>query len=171
MILTELRSRAPPVTRSPPRYRSRDESPHRIDPAAMRGGGAVASWLRPGRPPRGGVPMPVPPRVLTIAGSDSGGGAGIQADLKTLLAHGAHGMSALTAVTVQDSTGVRRVHRLSAALVVEQIEAVVADIGVDAVKTGLLADEAVVTAVADAAKRLSLPNLVVDPVAVSGHGN
>jgi hydroxymethylpyrimidine/phosphomethylpyrimidine kinase len=115
--------------------------------------------------------MPVPPRVLTVAGSDSGGGAGVQADLKTVLAHGAHGMSALTAVTVQDSTGVRRVYPLPADLVVEQIEAVAADIGVDAVKTGLLPGAAIVAAVADAVDRLGLPNLVVDPVVMSGHGD
>ena len=115
--------------------------------------------------------MPVPPRVLTVAGSDSGGGAGIQADLKTILAHGAHGMTAVTAVTVQDSTGVHRLDPLPAELVVEQIEAVAADIGVDAVKTGLLAGADVVTAVAEAVERLGLPNLVVDPVAASGHGD
>jgi hydroxymethylpyrimidine/phosphomethylpyrimidine kinase len=115
--------------------------------------------------------MPVPPRVLTIAGSDSGGGAGIQADLKTLLVHGVHGMSALTAVTVQDSTGVRRVHQLPAELVAEQVEAVAADLGVDAVKTGMLGDAEVVAAVAEVVGRLRLPNLVVDPVAASGHGD
>jgi hydroxymethylpyrimidine/phosphomethylpyrimidine kinase len=115
--------------------------------------------------------MPVPSRVLTIAGSDSGGGAGIQADLKTLLAHGVHGMSAVTAVTVQDSTGVLALHQLPPALVAQQVEAVVDDIGVDAVKTGMLGDAAVVASVAEIVRRRQLPNVVVDPVTASGHGD
>ena len=115
--------------------------------------------------------MPVPARVLTIAGSDSGGGAGIQADLKTFLAHGVHGMSAITAVTVQNSVGVQGVYELQPKAVFEQVEAVVTDIGVDAVKTGMLASAAIVEAVADACERFQLPNLVVDPVAVSRHGD
>jgi len=110
--------------------------------------------------------------VLTIAGSDSGGGAGIQADLKTMLANGVHGMSAVTAVTVQNSVGVQGVHELPPAAVYDQIEAVVTDIGVDAVKTGMLASGPIVLAVADAVTRFELgERLVVDPVAVSRHGD
>ena len=115
--------------------------------------------------------MPVPARVLTIAGSDSGGGAGVQADLKTLLAHGVHGMSAITAVTVQNSVGVQGFYELEPKAVFEQIEAVATDIGVDATKTGMLASAAIIEAVADACERFQLPNLVVDPVAVSRHGD
>ena len=115
--------------------------------------------------------MPVPARVLTVAGSDSGGGAGIQADLKTFLAHGVHGMSAITAVTVQNSVGVQGFSELEPRAVHEQIESVVTDIGVDAVKTGMLASAATVEAVADACEGFALPNLVVDPVAASKHGD
>jgi hydroxymethylpyrimidine/phosphomethylpyrimidine kinase len=113
----------------------------------------------------------VPARALTIAGSDSGGGAGIQADLKTFMAHGVHGMSAITAVTVQNSVGVQGFYELEAKAVFEQIESVVTDIGVDAAKTGMLASAAIVGAVADACERFAVPNLVVDPVAVSKHGD
>jgi hydroxymethylpyrimidine/phosphomethylpyrimidine kinase len=113
----------------------------------------------------------MPARVLTIAGSDSGGGAGIQADLKTFLAHGVHGMSAVTAVTVQNSIGVQGFYELEPRAVYEQIESVATDIGVDAAKTGMLASAPIVEAVADAVERFSLPNLVVDPVAVSRHGD
>ncbi len=115
--------------------------------------------------------MTVPARALTIAGSDSGGGAGIQADLKTFLAHGVHGMSAVTAVTVQNSTGVQGFYELEPRAVFEQIESVVTDIGVDAAKTGMLASAAVVEAVAAACERFAVPNLVVDPVAASKHGD
>jgi hydroxymethylpyrimidine/phosphomethylpyrimidine kinase len=115
--------------------------------------------------------LPIPARVLTIAGSDSGGGAGIQADLKTFLAHGVHGMSAITAVTVQNSIGVQGFYELEPRAVFEQIEAVVTDIGVDAAKTGMLASAAIMEAVADACERFAVPNLVVDPVAVSKHGD
>jgi len=115
--------------------------------------------------------MPAPPRVLTIAGSDSGGGAGIQADLKTYLAHGVHGMSAIAAVTVQNSVGVQGFYELAPNAVAEQIESVVTDIGVDAVKTGMLASAPVIEAVAEAAERFSFPNFVVDPVAASRHGD
>jgi hydroxymethylpyrimidine/phosphomethylpyrimidine kinase len=108
--------------------------------------------------------------VLTIAGSDSGGGAGIQADLKTMLAFGVHGMSALTAITAQNSVGVSGVWELSPEAVRAQIRAVVDDIGVDAVKTGMLASAALVTAVAQEIAELQAP-LVVDPVAVSKHGD
>src|SRR3954447_6356191 len=114
--------------------------------------------------------MTAPPRVLTVAGSDSGGGAGIQADLKTMLACGVHGMSALTAVTAQNSLGVSGVWELPLDAVRGQISAVVDDIGVDAVKTGMLSSSAIVTAVAEALEPVKAP-VVVDPVAVSKHGD
>jgi hydroxymethylpyrimidine/phosphomethylpyrimidine kinase len=116
-----------------------------------------------GAPPR--------PRALTIAGSDSGGGAGIQADLKTFSALGVFGMTAITAVTVQNTKGVVRYEELSPSLVAEQITAVASDIGVDAAKTGMLASAAIVEAVADAVEETALPNVVVDPVFVSKHGH
>ena len=111
------------------------------------------------------------PVALTIAGSDSGGGAGIQADLKTFLGCRVHGMSAITAVTAQNSTGVAGIVELPASAVAEQIDVVVSDIGVDATKTGMLANADIITAVADAASRLSLGPLVVDPVCASQHGD
>jgi hydroxymethylpyrimidine/phosphomethylpyrimidine kinase len=111
------------------------------------------------------------PRALTIAGSDSGGGAGIQADLKTFGALGVYGMSAITAVTVQNTTGVSGYEALDPATVHEQIVAVATDIGVDAAKTGMLASAPIVAAVAEAAQEVRLPNLVVDPVFVSKHGH
>jgi hydroxymethylpyrimidine/phosphomethylpyrimidine kinase len=111
------------------------------------------------------------PRVLTIAGSDSGGGAGIQADLKTLSALGVYGMTAITAVTVQNTKGVSRYEELPASIVADQIRAVVGDIGVDAAKTGMLASAPIVRAVAEAVEELRVPNLVVDPVFVSKHGH
>jgi hydroxymethylpyrimidine/phosphomethylpyrimidine kinase len=110
-------------------------------------------------------------RALTIAGSDSGGGAGIQADLKTFAAHGVYGTSAITAVTAQNTLGVLAWEALSADLVTAQIEAVAGDIGVDAVKTGMLANAAIVEAVAAAVKSLDLPQLVVDPVMVAKGGD
>jgi hydroxymethylpyrimidine/phosphomethylpyrimidine kinase len=111
------------------------------------------------------------PTALTIAGSDSGGGAGIQADLKTFLACQVHGMSAITAVTVQNSLGVSGFYELPPKAVAEQIEAVVTDIGVGAAKTGMLASAAIMAAVADAVQRLGVTPLVVDPVAASQHGD
>jgi hydroxymethylpyrimidine/phosphomethylpyrimidine kinase len=111
------------------------------------------------------------PRVLTIAGSDSGGGAGIQADLKTFSALGAFGMTAITAVTVQNTMGVSRFEALPPALVGDQIRAVASDIGVDAAKTGMLANGPIVAAVADAVAETGIGNLVVDPVFVSKHGH
>ena len=115
------------------------------------------------RPPR--------PRALTIAGSDPGGGAGIQADLKTFSAYGVFGMTAITAVTVQNTKGVSRYEELPASLVADQIRAVVGDIGVDAAKTGMLASTAIVEAVAEALHDTPVPALVVDPVFVSKHGH
>lgn len=111
------------------------------------------------------------PVALTIAGSDSGGGAGIQADLKTFLGCRVHGMSAITAVTAQNSTGVSGIYELPGSAVTEQIDVVVTDIGVDATKTGMLANADIITAVAEAARRLDLGPLVVDPVCASQHGD
>jgi hydroxymethylpyrimidine/phosphomethylpyrimidine kinase len=111
------------------------------------------------------------PRALTIAGSDSGGGAGIQADLKTFAAFGVYGTSAIAALTAQNTLGVRGVHVVPSEFVTAQIEAVAADIGCDAVKTGMLATSAIVEAVAAAVEALDLPNLVVDPVMVAKSGD
>lgn len=109
--------------------------------------------------------------ALTIAGSDSGGGAGIQADLKTFAAHGVYGTSAVTAVTAQNTMGVTGVHAIPADMVTAQIEAVAGDIGVDAVKIGMLANAAIVEAVAAAIEALDLPQVVVDPVMVAKRGD
>jgi hydroxymethylpyrimidine/phosphomethylpyrimidine kinase len=109
--------------------------------------------------------------ALTIAGSDSGGGAGIQADLKTFAAHGVYGTAAITAITAQNTLGVSGVHAVPSEMVTAQIEAVVSDIGCDAVKTGMLATSATVEAVAAAIEALDLPNLVVDPVMVAKSGD
>jgi hydroxymethylpyrimidine/phosphomethylpyrimidine kinase len=111
-------------------------------------------------------------RVLTIAGSDSGGGAGIQADLKTMLAHGVHGMTVLTAVTAQNSVGVQGIWPLPTEAIRAQFRSVVDDIGVDAVKVGMLGSEETVACVADLVADLDPPvPLVVDPVCVSKHGD
>jgi hydroxymethylpyrimidine/phosphomethylpyrimidine kinase len=118
------------------------------------------------------VPGPAtPPTALTIAGSDSGGGAGIQADLKTFAAHGVHGTSALTAVTAQNTAEVRGVVALDPDFVRLQIEAVLDDFAVTGVKTGMLANRAIVDVVADLAAAGCLPGLVVDPVLVSSTGH
>jgi hydroxymethylpyrimidine/phosphomethylpyrimidine kinase len=112
----------------------------------------------------------IPPRVLTVAGSDSGGGAGIQADLKTMLALGVHGMSVLTAVTAQNSLGVQGAWELPVEAVRAQYRSVVDDIGVQAVKTGMLASAPLVEAVAELLAGTDAP-VVVDPVGVSKHGD
>jgi hydroxymethylpyrimidine/phosphomethylpyrimidine kinase len=111
-------------------------------------------------------------RVLTIAGSDSGGGAGIQADLKTMLAHGVHGMSVITAVTAQNSVGVQGIWSMPLDAVRAQFHSVVDDIGVDAVKTGMLGTAETVECVAGMLAGLAgaVP-VVVDPVCVSKHGD
>ncbi len=109
--------------------------------------------------------------ALTIAGSDSGGGAGIQADLKTFAAHGVFGTCAITAITAQNTVGVTAVFPLSADLVTAQIEAVTTDIDVNAVKTGMLANAAIVEAVAAAIESLDLPNVVIDPVMIAKSGD
>ena len=109
--------------------------------------------------------------ALTVAGSDSGAGAGIQADLKTFAAHGVYGMSAITAVTAQNSLGVTMAQALPADIVTAQIEAVVSDFGVDAAKTGMLATAAIVEAVSAAVRDLDIPMLVVDPVMLAKSGD
>jgi hydroxymethylpyrimidine/phosphomethylpyrimidine kinase len=109
--------------------------------------------------------------ALTIAGSDSGGGAGIQADLKTFAAFGVFGTTAITAITAQNTLGVRAVQALDAALVVAQIDAVVTDLGADATKIGMLATAAIIDAVADAITRHGLPHVVLDPVMVAKGGD
>lgn len=109
--------------------------------------------------------------ALTIAGSDSGGGAGIQADLKTFAALGVYGTSAITAITAQNTVGVTAAEPLSADLVTAQIEAVASDLHVSATKTGMLASAAIVEAVAAAITDLQLPLVVVDPVMVAKSGD
>jgi hydroxymethylpyrimidine/phosphomethylpyrimidine kinase len=109
--------------------------------------------------------------ALTIAGSDSGGGAGIQADLKTFSALGVYGMSALTAITAQNTVGVRAVHELPPEFVGAQIDAVMEDIGADAAKTGMLANAGIVEVVAAKVRQHNIANLVVDPVMVAKSGD
>jgi len=111
----------------------------------------------------------VVPRCLTIAGSDSGGGAGIQADLKAFAAAGAHGMSAIVALTAQNTVGVSSVHELPSEFVRAQLEAVFDDLGVDAAKTGMLFSAPLIEAVADVLRAHPGP-LVVDPVMVASSG-
>ena len=108
--------------------------------------------------------------ALTIAGSDSGGGAGIQADLKTFAAHGVFGMSAITAITAQNTVAVTAVHALDPALVAAQIDAVVTDLGAHATKIGMLANASIARAVARALERHRLPNVVLDTVMISKSG-
>jgi hydroxymethylpyrimidine/phosphomethylpyrimidine kinase len=116
--------------------------------------------------------MPDPrPIALTIAGSDSGGGAGIQADLKTFHAHGVFGTSALTAVTAQNTLGVTAVHSIPLGVVRAQIEAVVSDLPPQALKSGMLATAELVETVADAIESHELPNFVLDPVMVATSGD
>src|SRR5271169_5006036 len=114
--------------------------------------------------------VPAPPRVLAIAGSDSGGGAGIQADLKTMLALGVHGMTVVSAVTAQNSLGVQGYWELPAEAVAAQLDSVLGDIGAQAIKTGMLASPILVEVVCDALAEVAAP-VVVDPVAVSKHGD
>ncbi|KAA9377095.1 bifunctional hydroxymethylpyrimidine kinase/phosphomethylpyrimidine kinase [Microbispora cellulosiformans] len=114
--------------------------------------------------------MTTPPRVLTIAGSDSGGGAGIQADLKTMLALGVHGMSVIAAVTAQNSLGVQGYWELPPEAVRAQLDSVLGDIGAQAIKTGMLASPVLVETVAEVLAGVAVP-VVVDPVGVSKHGD
>ena len=124
------------------------------------------------------LPLPgpgeTPPRVLTIAGSDSGGGAGIQADLRSCALLGVHALVALTAVTVQNSVGVKGFHEIPVEVIAGQIEAVASDIGVQAAKTGMLASSEIIATVANTWRGLGLAEtvpLVVDPVCASMHGD
>lgn len=112
-----------------------------------------------------------PPVALTVAGSDSGGGAGIQADLHTFAAHGVHGTSAVTALTAQNTRGVAAARTAGADLVRSQLEAVLADFDVAAVKTGMLGDEAILGVVAEYGGAERLPSLVVDPVMITTSGD
>lgn len=119
-------------------------------------------------------PRQTPVRVLTVAGSDSGGGAGIQADMRTFALLGVHPLVAVTAVTVQNSLGVSGFHEIPLDVIAGQIEAVVTDIGVQAAKTGMLASSAIIETVADRWRGLGLAGtvpLVVDPVCASMHGD
>jgi hydroxymethylpyrimidine/phosphomethylpyrimidine kinase len=111
-----------------------------------------------------------PPVALTIAGSDSSGGAGIQADLRTFAAYGVHGASALTALTAQNTVGVQGVHTVPPGFVRAQVDSVVDDLTVAATKTGMLATAAIVSCVAEVVAQRQLPNLVVDPVMVASTG-
>jgi len=111
------------------------------------------------------------PAVLTIAGSDPSGGAGIQADLKTFLALGVHGTSAVTALTVQSTVSVSQLHPVAAQVIKDQISAVCSDVQIAAAKTGMLCDERTVRAVSDSVSELSIPKLVVDPVLVASSGD
>jgi len=110
-----------------------------------------------------------PPRILIIAGSDSGGGAGIQADIKTVTMMGGHAMTAITAVTAQNSLGVSAVHILPTEMVIAQIDAVVTDIGVDSVKIGMIGSAETVEVVAEYLAQLDVP-IVFDPVMVATSG-
>ena len=111
------------------------------------------------------------PRALTVAGSDSGGGAGIQADLKTFAAFGVYGASAITAITAQNTIGVRAIHEVPADVVAAQIDAVLEDIGADAAKTGMLSSVEIIETVADRLRAHAVTALVVDPVMVAKSGD
>ncbi len=108
---------------------------------------------------------------MTIAGSDSGGGAGIQADLKTFSAFGVFGTSAITALTAQNTLGVQGVFEISPEFIHKQIQSIMTDIGTDAAKTGMLANSAIIENVADAITEFNIPNLVVDPVMIAKSGD
>lgn len=110
-------------------------------------------------------------KVLTIAGSDSGGGAGIQADLKTMTVHQVYGASVITAVTAQNTLGVQGVKTLSVQAVISQLDSVLRDIEFSALKTGMLANSQIIEQIAAKIKEYSLPNLVVDPVMVATSGD
>jgi hydroxymethylpyrimidine/phosphomethylpyrimidine kinase len=110
------------------------------------------------------------PRVLSIAGSDSGGGAGIQADLKVITALGGFGMTAITAITAQNTMGVTRIQDIDLDVVQAQIDAVVSDIGVDVVKIGMLASPAIVNTVAASLKKHQIKRIVLDPVLMATSG-
>jgi len=110
-------------------------------------------------------------RVLTVAGSDSGGGAGIQADLKTISANGCYGMSVITALTAQNTVGVTAIHPVPVDFVERQMEAVLSDIGTDAVKIGMLFSPELIKCVADQLRSFKIKNIVLDPVMVATSGD
>lgn len=110
-------------------------------------------------------------RVLTIAGSDSGGGAGVQADIKTISATGSYAASAITAITVQNTIGVEQVIGISPAVVAAQIHAVISDIGVDAIKIGMLHSTEIICAIAEQIRAWNIKNVVLDPVMISTSGH
>ena len=111
------------------------------------------------------------PTAMTIAGSDSGGGAGIQADLKTFAALGVYGTSAITAITAQNTLGVTAIHEVPTEIIAAQIQAILSDIGADAVKTGMLSSQAIIETVARELQRHGVTRLVVDPVMVAKGGD
>ena len=111
------------------------------------------------------------PKSLTIAGSDSGGGAGIQADLKTFASLGVYGTSAITAVTSQNTLGVTDIVNIPAKSVISQIEAVISDIGTDSIKTGMLSDASIVNAVSSYISQSKFEKVIVDPVMISKSGH
>ena len=111
------------------------------------------------------------PSAMTIAGSDSGGGAGIQADLKTFAALGVYGTSCVTAITAQNTVGVTGIHEIPQDLITDQIKCVMEDIGADAVKTGMLSSTAIVEAVSRELSKYKVINVVVDPVMVAKSGD
>ncbi|PJA48192.1 MAG: bifunctional hydroxymethylpyrimidine kinase/phosphomethylpyrimidine kinase, partial [Syntrophobacterales bacterium CG_4_9_14_3_um_filter_49_8] len=111
-----------------------------------------------------------PKRILTIAGSDSGGGAGIQADLKTIAALGGFGMSVITALTAQNTLGIQDIHEVSPEFVKRQFDAVASDIGIDAVKTGMLVNSGIIEVVADRLREYRVEKLVVDPAMAAKGG-
>jgi hydroxymethylpyrimidine/phosphomethylpyrimidine kinase len=115
------------------------------------------------------APARIPARILVIAGSDSGGGAGIQADIKTITCLGGYAMTAVTAVTVQNTLGVSAIHAIPPEIVAAQIRACIDDIGVDAIKIGMLGSAGVIEAVADALAGVTVP-VVLDPVMVAKGG-
>jgi hydroxymethylpyrimidine/phosphomethylpyrimidine kinase len=110
-------------------------------------------------------------RVLTIAGSDSGGGAGIQADLKTISANNCYGMSVITALTAQNTVGVTGIHPIPVSFVEKQLEAVLTDIGTDGIKIGMLFSAELITTVAESLKRFNCSNIVLDPVMIAQSGD
>ncbi len=122
-----------------------------------------------GEPFHGRNPEMVP-RILTVAGSDSGGGAGIQADLKTISLLGGFGMSAITALTAQNTQGVKNIYEVPADFVSQQMEAVISDIGIDALKTGMLVNPSIVRAVCQKIRQYRIRRVVVDPVMVAKNG-
>lgn len=117
-------------------------------------------------------PPPPPPRILTIAGSDASGGAGIQADIKTISRLGGYAMSALTAITAQNSLGVQAITPLAGDFVAQQIQSCISDIGIDAIKIGMLHDEGIIAAVAKQLRALEAPiPIVLDPVMIASSGD